>query len=129
MSHGRVPYRQVTTARPSAANCPAAAGGGPTGDGAVAAAQALADGTRLRLLMLLGEGEAVVAELVARLKVPQPNVSHHLAILRGLGAVESRRDGRSIVYRLLVPPPVPGAIRVSSGGATVTITPFSGADG
>jgi hypothetical protein len=126
MSRGRIPYRPGSAARAPAADGPAAEGVGPSVEGAVAAAQALADGTRLRLLMLLGEGEAVVAELVTRLMVPQPNVSHHLAILRGLGAVEARRDGRSIVYRLLVPPPAPGFVRVSAGGATVTITPSRG---
>lgn len=61
----------------------------------------LGDPTRLRILDLLEqEGELTVGELVARLGLPQPKVSNHLACLRWCGFVEGRRVGRAVVNRL-----------------------------
>jgi DNA-binding transcriptional ArsR family regulator len=114
--------RGGTRAHPPAENRPVVTDRLSAFDDAVAAAQALADRTRLRLLMRLSEGEATVGSLVAHLKMPQPMVSHHLAILRALRVVEGRREGRSVRYRLTAPAPAPGVVRVSPGGTTVTIT-------
>ena len=61
-------------------------------------AQAFADVTRLRILQLLLEGEATVSDIVARLGVPQPRVSMHLAFLRKVGLVSVARLGRQRVY-------------------------------
>src|SRR5882724_8727662 len=61
-------------------------------------AQAFADVTRLRILLLLLEGEATVSDIVARLGVPQPRVSMHLAFLRKVGVVSVVRLGRQRVY-------------------------------
>ena len=41
-----------------------------------------------------------VGELVARLGVAQPQVSKHLRVLREVGVVEVREDGRRRMYRL-----------------------------
>src|SRR5919108_20129 len=61
----------------------------------------LGDPTRVRVLELLRrEGELSVGELVARLGLPQPQVSNHLACLRWCGFVETRRDGRTVYNRL-----------------------------
>ncbi len=50
--------------------------------------QALADGTRLRALVLLTrEGSLCVCELTAALGVSQPKMSRHLAALRALDIV------------------------------------------
>ncbi|MGH2921479.1 MAG: ArsR/SmtB family transcription factor [Gaiellaceae bacterium] len=61
----------------------------------------LGDPTRLRMLELLrDEGELSVGELVARLRLPQPTVSTHLACLRWCGFVEARREHRVIYNRI-----------------------------
>jgi DNA-binding transcriptional ArsR family regulator len=61
----------------------------------------LGDPNRLRVLELLRtEGELSVGELVARLGLPQPQVSNHLACLRWCGFVDTRRDGRTVYNRL-----------------------------
>lgn len=62
--------------------------------------RALGDPTRLRVLELLGECERSVGELVAALGLPQPKVSNHLACLRWCGFVATRREHRTIHYRL-----------------------------
>ena len=61
----------------------------------------LGDPIRLRILELLREeGELTVGELVARLGVPQPKVSNHLACLRWCGFVEARREQRTVFNRI-----------------------------
>ena len=61
----------------------------------------LGDPIRLRILELLrAEGELSVGELVARLGLPQPQVSNHLACLRWCGFVEARREGRTVLNRI-----------------------------
>jgi DNA-binding transcriptional ArsR family regulator len=62
--------------------------------------RALGDPTRLRVLELLGDGERSVGELVAGLGLAQPKVSNHLACLRWCGFVNTRREHRTIHYRL-----------------------------
>jgi ArsR family transcriptional regulator len=59
----------------------------------------LADPTRLRLLNLLACGETCVCELTDTLRVVQPKVSRHLALLRRAGLVEASRDGKWMHYR------------------------------
>lgn len=62
---------------------------------------AIADPGRRRLLDVLGEhGEATVGELVERLGLRQPQVSKHLAVLRAVGVVEVRAEGRHRWYRI-----------------------------
>ncbi|WBB66342.1 metalloregulator ArsR/SmtB family transcription factor [Micromonospora sp. WMMD812] len=58
----------------------------------------LGDGTRLRLMCLLVEGEHDVTALVAALGVARPAVSQHLAKLRLAGLVTARREGRRALY-------------------------------
>ena len=61
----------------------------------------LGDRTRLRALELVAErGERSVGELVELLGEPQTNVSNHLACLRWCGFVTTRREHRTIHYRL-----------------------------
>jgi DNA-binding transcriptional ArsR family regulator len=62
--------------------------------------RALGDPTRLRILELLSDGERSVGELVAALGLAQPKVSNHLACLRWCGFVTTRRQHRTIHYRL-----------------------------
>src|SRR5712691_6696855 len=59
------------------------------------------DPTRLRVLELLGDaGELSAGELVERLGLPQATVSTHLGCLRWCGFVSTRREHRSVVYRV-----------------------------
>jgi ArsR family transcriptional regulator len=62
----------------------------------------LADETRLRILyFLMQEPELNVRTLCEMLGQSQPAVSHHLALLRVAGLIESRRDGKHNFYRIL----------------------------
>jgi DNA-binding transcriptional ArsR family regulator len=61
----------------------------------------LSDTTRLRCLSLMvSEGELCVCELTEALGLSQPKISRHLAQLRESGAVQSRRAGHWVHYRL-----------------------------
>lgn len=61
----------------------------------------LGDPTRLRILRLLEDsGELAVKEIVDRLALPQATVSTHLGCLRWCGFVVTRRQQRSVIYRL-----------------------------
>ncbi|HRK32803.1 MAG TPA: metalloregulator ArsR/SmtB family transcription factor [Tepidisphaeraceae bacterium] len=61
---------------------------------------AVADATRLRIVNLLSTGELCVCDLVAVLRLPQPKVSRHLAVLRSAGLVEQRIESNWRHYRL-----------------------------
>lgn len=65
--------------------------------------KAFANETRLQMLELLAEGEWPVAELQTELGVSKPNLSQHLALLKGAGIVSTRREGRSIFCSLAFP--------------------------
>jgi ArsR family transcriptional regulator len=59
----------------------------------------LSDETRLRILLYLAQsGELHVTDLCNRLNQSQPAVSHHLALLRVSGLIESRREGKHNFY-------------------------------
>jgi ArsR family transcriptional regulator, cadmium/lead-responsive transcriptional repressor len=60
----------------------------------------LGDRTRLRILELVRDRERSVGELAELLGEPQPKVSNHLACLRWCGFVATRREHRTIHYRL-----------------------------
>jgi ArsR family transcriptional regulator len=66
--------------------------------------QALGDNTRLRLLNLMGEQEICVCYFVEILDQPQPKISRHLAYLRNAGIVTTRREGKWMHYRIVMPP-------------------------
>ena len=59
----------------------------------------LSDETRMRILLYLASsGELHVTDLCQRLGQSQPAVSHHLALLRVSGLIESRREGKHNFY-------------------------------
>jgi DNA-binding transcriptional ArsR family regulator len=62
--------------------------------------KALAHESRLMILCILAEGEKSVSELEDLLNLRQPTVSQQLARLRADGLVSTRRDGKTIYYRL-----------------------------
>jgi DNA-binding transcriptional ArsR family regulator len=61
---------------------------------------AVAEPRRRQILDLLVGGERSVGELVARLDLAQPLVSKHLRVLREVGLVEVRDEGRQRLYSL-----------------------------
>jgi DNA-binding transcriptional ArsR family regulator len=61
---------------------------------------ALGDPTRRRLVERLRRREHAVGELARHLRVTQPAVSQHLAVLRRARLVRSRPEGRRRLYRL-----------------------------
>jgi DNA-binding transcriptional ArsR family regulator len=60
----------------------------------------VSDPTRLRVLLLLSDGEKHVGALTAELGQSQPAVSHHLALLRHGGVIAPRRVGKNNFYAL-----------------------------
>ena len=64
---------------------------------------ALADRTRLRLLNLMNGKEVCVCYFVEILGQSQPKISRHLAYLRRAGIVASRREGKWMHYKIVVP--------------------------
>lgn len=60
----------------------------------------LADGTRVQMLWALRTGEQDVTTLATAAGCRQTVASQHLSKLRLAGLVQSRRDGRRILYRL-----------------------------
>jgi DNA-binding transcriptional ArsR family regulator len=61
---------------------------------------AVAEASRRDILDAIGTGEVTVNELVDRLKLSQPQVSKHLGVLRAVGLVLVRNDGRHRWYRV-----------------------------
>jgi DNA-binding transcriptional ArsR family regulator len=61
---------------------------------------AVAEPRRRQILDLLATGERPVTDLVERLGVAQPQVSKHLRVLREVGLVRAREEGRQRIYRL-----------------------------
>jgi ArsR family transcriptional regulator len=61
----------------------------------------LANPRRIEILHALACGPIEVGRLAKSLGASQPNVSQHLAVLRGAGIVEAERDGREVRYRLV----------------------------
>jgi len=63
--------------------------------------KALADITRLRIILALEHGEMCVCDLAAFLGVSESAVSHQLRLLRQLQLVTNRRQGPILYYRLV----------------------------
>lgn len=61
---------------------------------------AIAESRRRHILDLLAEGEKSVNDIVVELPVSQPQVSKHLKVLKDVGLVKSRTEGRKRLYRL-----------------------------
>ncbi|WP_226533813.1 ArsR/SmtB family transcription factor [Microbacterium paraoxydans] len=61
---------------------------------------AIAEPRRRDILALLRSGERPVTELSEALGMTQPGASKHLRVLREVGLVQDRRDGKQRVYGL-----------------------------
>jgi ArsR family transcriptional regulator len=66
-------------------------------------ARALADPKRLCVLEQLAAGERSVSDLSRDAGCQVPNMSQHLSVLRSAGLVASRREGSTVLYRLVDP--------------------------
>ncbi len=66
----------------------------------VLAAKALADPTRVRILVALRRGELCVCELSDALQVTQSTLSTHLQVIRDASLVRTRREGKWVYYAL-----------------------------
>jgi DNA-binding transcriptional ArsR family regulator len=64
---------------------------------------AVAEPRRRQIIDLLAAGELPVGELTRQLRLAQPQVSKHLRVLREVGAVAARDEGRQRLYRLNAP--------------------------
>ena len=62
--------------------------------------RAISDPIRLRILHLLSAGELCVGDLVTVLRVPQPTASRHLAYLRKIRLITSRKNSYWTFYAL-----------------------------
>ena len=80
-------------------NCPVARAA-TTAD----AFNAVAEPRRRQILDVLAGGERPVNDLVTQLGLAQPVVSKHLRVLREVGLVDVRDEGRQRIYRLDGPP-------------------------
>jgi len=74
-------------------------------------AKAVADETRLRILCAVRQQELCVCQLVDLLGLAQSTVSKHMGILHRARLVDSRRDGRWMLYRAATGPEVPVSVR------------------
>lgn len=62
--------------------------------------KALADPTRLRLLLLLSQGEMHGQALAEKLNLSQPTVTHHAAKLREVALIKERREKNTVYFTL-----------------------------
>ena len=60
---------------------------------------AIAEPRRRHILEFIAADERSVTEIAAALELAQPSVSKHLIVLRNVGLVSARRDGKRTMYR------------------------------
>jgi ArsR family transcriptional regulator, virulence genes transcriptional regulator len=63
----------------------------------------MANPKRLEILNILARGERAVSELIKAVGARKANISQHLAVLRSLGLIKSRRSGQNIYYKIVDP--------------------------
>lgn len=62
--------------------------------------KALADKTRLRIVVLLLKRNFCVCEIMDVLGMTQPRISRHLGILKQAGFIEEERKGKWVIYKI-----------------------------
>jgi DNA-binding transcriptional ArsR family regulator len=65
--------------------------------------KAMSHPLRLKILCILGNNELSVQDIVERVGTSQSNISQHLAILRDMGILTSRKDANRVYYRVQDP--------------------------
>lgn len=61
---------------------------------------AVAESRRRDILNYLAMQERSVSEIVDAMEMEQPSISKHLKVLKGVGLVKARRDGRQMLYKV-----------------------------
>ncbi len=79
----------------------------------------LSDKNRLRIVMMLAEGERDVTSLCKELHLAQPTVSHHLGLLRMNRVIINKRQGKRVIYTL-----DPAAGKSSAGKLKFSTAPY-----
>lgn len=69
-------------------------------EGCAVRLKALADASRLKIVILLRKGALTVSEVAAAIETEIANVSHHLSILRQCRIVRATKKGRHVYYDL-----------------------------
>ncbi|TJX65339.1 winged helix-turn-helix transcriptional regulator [Soehngenia saccharolytica] len=62
--------------------------------------KALADSSRLQILDMLSCGPMCACEIMKRLDLTQPTISHHMKILTSSGLVDVKKDGKWMNYSI-----------------------------
>jgi len=62
--------------------------------------KAMGESTRYKILSVLVSGERCACEIPELIKRSQPNTSMHLSKLQDWGIIQSRRDGKRILYSI-----------------------------
>ncbi len=62
--------------------------------------KAMAHPTRINILESLREGERCVCEIIELVDTEQSNTSQHLAQLKKMGIISSRKDGLKVIYKV-----------------------------
>lgn len=65
--------------------------------------KALGHPARVRVLLLLRDGERSVAEMLPQVGLEQSHLSQQLGVLRRAGVVRSRKEGSNVVYEVIDP--------------------------
>jgi DNA-binding transcriptional ArsR family regulator len=60
----------------------------------------IAEPHRIQIIDILRTGPKNVTEIAKSLKIEIVNASHHLSVLRNAGLVETKKDGRFVIYSL-----------------------------
>lgn len=60
--------------------------------------KASSDPTRVKIMKILKRKEMCVSEICKHFEMKQPSVSHHLSILKNVGIIEARKDGKEVFY-------------------------------
>ena len=58
---------------------------------------------RLQIVDRLNQGETPASDLITAMEISKGSLSKHMSLLQHGGIVESRREGRKIIYRLTDP--------------------------
>lgn len=67
---------------------------------AVLICKALSDLNRMRIVQLLTHGECCACELLEKLMITQPTLSHHMKQLENAGIIRCRKDWKWMYYSL-----------------------------
>ncbi|WP_346353332.1 metalloregulator ArsR/SmtB family transcription factor [Azotosporobacter soli] len=58
---------------------------------------------RIKILLMLTDGERCVCEMIEQIDIEQSNFSQHLGVLKRQGLIESRKDGQKVIYKISYP--------------------------